>query len=744
MLFRSLYLLAIGLSGTLALPNPPVYPTLAIPSTVPKPTPSKPCLKMFCPLNGLAVWDKEFKKCTCRPLPNPVERLRSELEQRQFDAQSCFKLIKCANGYVANWDEKTKNCGCIPDPSVICLTATECVSGSHPVWNSKKKTCSCVPNYEEPVEPVDPVTICLAATTCSFGSNPVWNSEKKTCTCEANTIDPATCPTIKCSSGFHPLYHPETKQCSCEPNVPDPSTCSNIRCASGTTPFWVAETNTCICKITNPIPPACPKIKCQEGNHVVYHPEAKTCTCDIDCPDLMCLVTTTPSYNYTTNICSCVKIPGMEGTPTIPPTIKQRDILPPATPCTDMMCVDEKFPKFNTTTQTCECVWQAGLEPNPDGALCPDTMCVAEKEPIYNTTNGLCYCDWLPDFWYKRTPRPVTLPVESVESNENPPKPTLSPPKPTCPLMICISEMRPVYSPAEGKCKCEWIPGLQPSPISTKTRYPLPSPSKTKYPLPHPTVGCPDLLCIAEKTAVRDPSTGACGCVWIEGFEPVKERGLDERKAPKDLCAGWACIAEMIPTPNFKTQSCNCVWIPGFGPTSNEERTVDERVAPKDLCANLSCIAEMIPTPDYERRSCGCQWLPGFGPTRREKRNVERREAESVPACFNVTSNSWLTCPDPMERPRWEGGRCVCDSTSSSTLLTASPPTPTPPNPTAPATYTIPTTSKVVATTKLPGGGGTGGMCRGVYCISEQHPVFDPERGRCVCVWIEGFGPVGS
>jgi hypothetical protein len=723
MIFQSIFLLAIGLSGTLALPNPLVNPTLSISNTgrpnqfslsnllltgaVPKPTPYRPCPKMFCPLDSSAVRDKTTEKCTCRKrILDPFQRLKSELAERIVDAKTCLALTRCSSGYVANWDSRTKKCGCIPNPSTICLTATTCSSGSQPVWDNKKKICSCKAD-DAGEQPTDPSVICNTATTCSFGSHPVYDAKKKTCNCEANAgndggeepIDPSViCLTATtCSVGSQPVYDSQKNTCNCVANTgngagEDPTDPSVIcltatTCSIGSQPVHDSQTKTCSCKA---------------NNNTINSPRVDP----TKCPNIRCAAGTQPSWVVSDQTCICKKISGLRATPITSGKVKERDILsPPATSipqCADMMCVDEKFPRFNTTTQECECVYQLGTEPYPGGGLCPDTMCVAEKEPIYNTTNGLCYCDWLPDFWYKRDAKPVKLPVDPMPKD----------PKVCSTDVWCIPEMRFVYDEAMRECTCQWIPGLEPSPA-------------TKMPLRTPTPKCQNMMCISEKTAVFDPVTGRCGCQWIPGMEPV-------------------------PFPLTTTTTIA---------TSKSKHATLAPYPTNPVCA-IYCPFGLEPGK-------GCRCRAGDN----HFRDVGKGMKRSIPACYNVTSQSWLTCPNPLETPHWEDGKCVCNSsgnstTSSSTLIhtrtsrptatpTVGPPfsttrpllptiTPKPPITTLPPV--IPTTTLETSgsqtTTKTGGGGGAN--CKGVFCISEQYPVFDQELGRCRCVWIEGFGPVGE
>lgn len=517
---------------------------------------------------------------------------------------------------------------------------------------------------------------------CSAGFHPLYHPERENCSCEQDP-DQTICPTIRCMSGYHALYVPDSEHCICEPNstIPPEQECKETVCASGTKgPVYDFTTNTCSCEVVNPIPATCPQMKCRAQKHVVYHPELEKCTCDEDCPGLYCLVTREPTYNATTNTCSCVLKPGFEGTPSL--GVEDREVTAPEDPrtCSEIMCLDEKYPIFNTTTQACQCVWRPGMEPILNQPPCWEKMCEAEKEPIYNTSNGFCYCEWLPPFFDQR--RNLIAPTRLEDEEESS----------TTSLSVALP---------------------------TKTRIPTAAPSQ-----------CSKMACISEKYVVYDPKTERCSCVWIPGMggpSAIPSLGsrvfIDEKTVLHDPCAGKNCSVGFHPVNSTTSHTCTCEPILGNTTTI--------------LPTSFSTSIVPITTPFLPTLSL--MSMPTSG---------SLAEPESVPACYNITVMDWVRCPATNEPEVWssEEGGCVCreggttitfkptsTKTTSSTLSTST------------ATKSSKrSSSKTKTSTSKPTPTVGAGECRGWFCISEQRPVWDEDEERCVCEWIEGFGPGGA
>lgn len=573
---------------------------------------------------------------------------------------ACGKIL-CPLDQEAIWDEQEARCIC------TSLSATEEVR-----------------NLELRQSP----SVC-PTIKCSAGFHPLYHPETENCSCERDP-DPETCPTIRCMSGYHALYIPDSQHCVCEPNsTTEEPQCEDTYCAGGTKgPVYNPTTKLCSCEVLNPVPATCPQMKCKTHKHVVFHPELNKCTCDEDCPGLVCLVTREPTYNATTNTCSCVLIPGMEGTPSV--GVEDRDVIAPEDPskvptCSEIMCLDEKYPMFNTTTQSCQCVWRTGMEPVPTRPLCGETMCEAEKEPIYNMSNGLCYCEWLPPFFDRRGN--LIAPTRLTDNSED-----------------GISTVS-----SSGA-------------LPTKTRIPTPLPSQ-----------CPKMVCISEKYVVYDPKTERCSCVWLPGIGPSAMPSLnsrisdEERTVLHDPCAGKNCSVGFHLVNHAETHSCSCE--PIFGNSTT--------ILPTSFPTSLLPITTTEP------------YLPTLSlvsmPT-----SASLPDPESIPACYNVTIMDWIRCPGTNEPEVWssDGHGCVCRE-GGTTSITSRPTTTSEPTISTFSTSTVTKTSSSWTKTKTstskptPTPTGGAGECRGMFCISEQRPVWDEEEGRCVCEWIEGFGPGG-
>ncbi|EKD15861.1 uncharacterized protein L3040_003281 [Drepanopeziza brunnea f. sp. 'multigermtubi'] len=304
-------------------------------------------------------------------------------------------------------------------------------------------------------------------------------------------------------------------------------------------------------------------------------------------------------------------------------------------------------------------------------------------------------------------------PSTGTSTLSNFPKPPVKTPikpfQPDCAAILCIAEMQVVYDQTTGTCGCEWIPGFGPAAIDTRSAdvvevdpstcptircragyHALYLPSKkvcTCVPdAPDPST-CPTLECTSTTHPVYHPETKSCSCEPNALVCPniiFCAAGSTKVQDPKTkVCA--CKITNPIPAtcPLFKcVQGTHVVYHP----------ETDKCSCDTD-CPDLICIAEKQPVWDSATNSCSCQWIPGLEPS-----------------------------PDPM----------AVTARSATAMST----TPTlPPRPTARSPITSkPKPKPTIKPGPLPG-------CRDVFCISEQHPVFNATSGKCECEWIPGLEP---
>ncbi|KAH8670173.1 hypothetical protein BGZ60DRAFT_406825 [Tricladium varicosporioides] len=529
------------------------------------------------------------------------------------------------------------------------------------------------------------------------------------------------------------------------------------------------------------------------------------------CPDTVCLAEMEPIYNFTSGYCYCDFLPGFSKRSDEAfedEDIKGRDVLPPvANKCVDTLCVGERQAVWNTTTKACECSYIPGMEPAPQ-VLCPDTMCTAEKEPIFNFTSGVCYCEWLPEFFTKKSALPVSL-KEISEVEEVIP----------CHGMACMSEMRPVWNATSMTCKCEWIPGMEFSPLPS-----ISSASKTTPTLPKPTKKqpCGVIACMGRidlNTCTCDTSQGEAAKRDEESYEPTTTKTYihpvptskpqptttityinphtpeptttktyinpipttPKPSTPLESCTDMPvyhpCSMVKCPystTPIEVNGECICKPIKTLPPATLSSptktyilpRTTDSEGS-IPACYNVTCpLAFQTPTWSPETTPhCSCVPIPGHTPstwtstpigslTSKPTWTGKTQTPTIIPwpiTTKDIQTICPLGCPPPFSPTLDSNGRCACPSSMVSTPTTFKtipwypryPPTggttttPTP-TPTPSGTTKTSSTWKWPSITPVP----TGKGCAGWMCISEQRPVWDEVTGRCVCVWIDGFGPV--
>lgn len=271
---------------------------------------------------------------------------------------------------------------------------------------------------------------------------------------------PATNPTL--TSGIHPYDTPSlsrfiTRAHKDSDSTPTPTKqCYSKGCPVEQSPVWDPKLQECICEWDVTFDPTLPSL----------------------CADMMCIAEMEVKYDTETGQCGCVWIPGLEPSPV---DISVRQAEPTFPPC-EIRCRPGSHVVQSDVTGICACVRDS----------CEGIGCIAEMTPVWDSVSGRCKCQWIEGFG-----PPSSFLVEPPTSS---PAPTASlvvgrevemirretitglPISQSCPHDIyCISEKRPRYDQATGKCICVWIPGLEPNPVVSIREL---SPAPTDDPSP--------------------------------------------------------------------------------------------------------------------------------------------------------------------------------------------------------------------------------------------------------------------
>ncbi|KAI9051070.1 hypothetical protein LZ554_005178 [Drepanopeziza brunnea f. sp. 'monogermtubi'] len=304
-------------------------------------------------------------------------------------------------------------------------------------------------------------------------------------------------------------------------------------------------------------------------------------------------------------------------------------------------------------------------------------------------------------------PNPAALSTPTLSKTPKPPiKTPIKPFQPDCADIVCIAEMQVVYDQETGTCGCEWIPGFGPAAIDTR------GPDVVAVdPSTCPTIRCragyhalyiPDKrVCTCEPDA-PDPSTCPtikCTSTTHPVYHPETKRCSCE---PNDLvCPNIIlCAAGSTKVQDPKTKECACKITNPIPKTCPLFKCVQgthvvyhpetDKCSCDTDCPDIICIAEKEPVWDSSTNSCSCQWIPGLEPSS-DSTAVTAREATALSTTPGLAPTPITYKPKPTIRPV---------------------PLPMP----------------------LPG-------CRDVFCISEQHPVYNVTSGKCECEWIPGLEP---
>lgn len=500
----------------------------------------------------------------------------------------------------------------------------KCAPGYHSELNTKtgcnqcvKDNCPqirCKSGYHLEIDPKTGCQKCVEDVPCTLiacapGFHPLLDENGCTIKCLPD------CPIPICLEGYHEIVNPDTGCINCEKDV-DPATCPLIRCGSGTHPFYNPDTKSCACNPDNGKEICLTATTCLVGSTATWNPVTETCACvpnttvkraepavdPATCPTIKCTSTTHPVYHPDTKRCSCEP---------------NEPVCPNAIFCAagahkvlkGKKCICQLDNPVPATCPKFKCLEKTHVVYNPDtkkcGCVpdCPDLFCIAEKTPVYDSTSNTCACQWIPGL----EPTPVVTPTSP------------------CADILCIAEKTPVPNPETNTCSCEWIPGLEPS---SSVKRALPTPSR-KNP-------CKDILCIAEKQPVANYTTNTCSCEvsqlilplptnftpscaevtlhanlpqWIPGFGPTivkaREAAAEPVRIPWDPCREVLCLPNMRPYHNITSGECGC-----------EKFPADEfkRTVPVTSCASIKCISEQHGALDPVTGKCTCVWIDGFGP----------------------------------------------------------------------------------------------------------------------------------
>jgi len=234
---------------------------------------------------------------------------------------------------------------------------------------------------------------------------------------------------------------------------------------------------------------------------------------------------------------------------------------------------------------------------------------------------------------------------------------------------------------------------------------------------PNPTA-CKNQTCDGLHHVQYDNSTEKCTCEFGTGIQlppgteippylygETQQRDTSDTSACPDIVCGagyviapGTCECEST-TPS--TASCPLIKCRGgYHPIYNA--TSGTCGCSLD-CPTLMCTAHYNPYYNYSTKACTCELFDdGLGaiPTLSSTSTIKQLPPVTVEIINTLPSNSWVT------------------KTPTATVLAH--------------TSTVHPISTPPAAV---------GSCKGIYCISEKHPIWNATAGRCDCEWIDGFGP---
>ncbi|CAL3968737.1 unnamed protein product [Diplocarpon coronariae] len=250
-----LYLLIVGLTGSLALPGPIPKPAVPDPST---------CPTIRCTSSTRPVYHPETKKCSCEPVP-PV----------------CPNTILCAAGYHKAQSSPAKKCTCeLNNPIPKTCPQFKCLEYTHVVYHPETGKCGC--EYD------CPDIICIAE------ARPIMDSTTKSCSCQ---YIPGLEPSVVIGRDA-----PTTAKLDVYSTPTSKNACSDIFCIAEQHPVFNATSGLCDCQWIAGLEPGEPS----DPTLIIDPPPS--------CTDTICISEKHPVYNPTSKTCECQWIPGLEPT----------------------------------------------------------------------------------------------------------------------------------------------------------------------------------------------------------------------------------------------------------------------------------------------------------------------------------------------------------------------------------------------------------------------------------------------
>lgn len=314
------------------------------------------------------------------------------------------------------------------------------------------------------------------------------------------------------------------------------------------------------------------------------------------------------------------------------------------------------------------------------------------------------------------------LKISATDSRPAVPKPAIISPAKSCLNTVCLVEQTyPVWDPVSHTCICRW-----------------------KGPFPAPDA-CADMLCIAEQHVVYDQATGTCGCEWIAGFGPSAAVTARDAAAPVDpaTCPTIRCATGYHAVYQPSPKLCTCE------PDAPDPAT----------CPTIKCTATTEPVYHPETKRCSCEPKEPVCP------NVifcaagsHKRLDPKTKRCVCVVTNPIpTTCPlfkcvqgtHVVYHPATD--KCACETDCPDLMCIAEQRPVFQPASSSCSCQWIPglepgVTARDLARSSVapaPTRRASRG-CRGIFCIAEQHAVFNASAGRCECEWIPGLSPSPS
>ena len=234
---------------------------------------------------------------------------------------------------------------------------------------------------------------------------------------------------------------------------------------------------------------------------------------------------------------------------------------------------------------------------------------------------------------------------------------------------------------------------------------------------------CVSLTCDTLHHQSYNESTGICICTFGTGILPVPSPSEIPRyligkassvlKRDNPICPEVLCWPGSTLDPD--TCACKQTWSP-------------------DSCPLIKCRGGYHPVYHAATGSCGCD-LDCPGLVCPDFFNPWYNYSTKVCTCQKLDGGSSLVPTSTIVKQLPPAASSIVKQLPPTTdsVVKQAPPITTSISPPAYVTYSVVVPPEHTAPADT--------VCIGLYCISEMHPVFNNELGRCECVWIEGWGP---